>query len=63
MFINELDFAIEDKKVLTGDKQAFFSDKPLDNTFEQVHIDNKIYYYSENYQPKEEPLKIEKRKA
>ena len=62
MFINELDFAIEDKKALTGDKQSFFSDTPLDATFEQVHINGKLYYYSEDYQPKEEKLKVEKRK-
>ena len=60
MFINELDFTIEDKKVLTGNNKAFFSDKPLDGTFKQIHINGKLYYYSEDYQPKEEPLKAAK---
>lgn len=62
MFINELDFAVEEQKVLTGDNQEFISDTPLDDTFKQIHINNKLYYYSENYRPKEKSSKVEKKK-
>lgn len=58
MFIDELNFAAEKKEMFTGDKKECISDKPLDDSFKEIHINNKIYYFSDDYKPKSKQNKL-----